>query len=58
MMKKCKDSLVDPLLILWKKSMDSGNIPEIFRTAYVPPIIKPGPPKSAAAKLFTTTTLH
>jgi hypothetical protein len=49
MMKKCRDSLVDPLLILWTKSMESGNIPEIFRTAYVTPILKPGSPKSVAA---------
>ena len=49
MMKKFRDSLVDPLLILWKKFMESGNIPEIFRTAYVTPILKPGAPKSVAA---------
>ena len=35
MMKKCKDSLIDPLLILWTKSMESGNIPEVFKTAYM-----------------------
>ena len=42
MMKKCRDSLIEPLFILWSKSIDSGNIPEIFRTAHVTPILKQG----------------
>ena len=46
MMKKCRDSLIDPLLILWSKSMESGVIPEIFRTAHVTPILKPGAAKA------------
>ena len=49
MIKKCRDSLIDPLLILWKKSMETGNIPEVLRTAYVAPILKPGGSKSITA---------
>ena len=49
MMKKCKDSQIDSLQNLWKKSMDTGIIPELFQTAYVTPILKPGGSKSIPA---------
>ena len=49
MIKKCKETLIDPLLILWKKSMETGNFPDVFRTAYLTPIVKPGGSKSIPA---------
>ena len=41
LLKKCRDSLSRPLTILWKTSLKTGEIPNIFRTAFVTPIHKP-----------------
>ena len=38
MLKKCMNSIIEPLDILWTKSMCSGKIPEIFKTAYITPV--------------------
>ena len=32
--------------MIFSLSLETGNIPEIFRTAYITPILKPGQPKS------------
>ena len=48
MLKKCGDSLLEPLHILWTKSMCSGKVPEIFKTAHVTPLLKPGCQKAKA----------
>ena len=41
-MKKCRDSLNEPLFILWSKSIETGKMSELFRTAHVTPILKQG----------------
>ena len=40
LLKKCSGVLSEPLYILWRKSLDSGDIPSIYKTANVIPIHK------------------
>ena len=47
LLKKCRDVLSQPLEILWKKSMENGEIPEIFKLAHVCPLLKPGSHRSS-----------
>ena len=42
LLKKCANSLKRPLLLLWKKSMDSGEIPKELKNGLVTPIFKGG----------------
>jgi hypothetical protein len=44
--KEAKDNLCFPMAILWQKSMDTGEIPDLFRKAHVTPILKPGASRS------------
>ena len=46
LMKKCKDSISEPLCMIFSMSLETGNIPEIFKTAHITPILKPGQPKA------------
>ena len=48
LLKKCRDELSEPLAILWQKSLNTGEIPDIFKLAYVSPIHKPGCSREAA----------
>ena len=41
LMKKCRDSIFEPLCMILSLSLETGNIPEIFKTAYITPILKP-----------------
>ena len=47
LLKKCKFQLSDPLFKLWSKSMETGEIPEIFKLAHVCPLHKPGTPRAS-----------
>jgi hypothetical protein len=38
----CKEELAEPLCILWRKSLDTGNIPSNLKTANIAPIPKKG----------------
>ena len=40
LLKKCSGVLSEPLYILWRKSLDKGDIPSIFKTANIIPIHK------------------
>ncbi len=42
LLKKCGISLATPLYILWRKSVDSGQIPSILKQAILSPIHKGG----------------
>ncbi|XP_076069210.1 uncharacterized protein LOC143041260 [Oratosquilla oratoria] len=42
---ECKKTISIPLLTLWRKSLDTGEIPEIFKFANVTPIHKGGSKK-------------
>lgn len=41
-LKECRHSLVKPLYIIFKKSLDSGKLPSDFKNANVSPIFKKG----------------
>ena len=43
LLKKGKFSLCHPLTTIYRSSLETGEVPEIFRTAYVTPIHKSGP---------------
>ena len=42
LLKMCKQSLARPLFLIWRKSLDTGEIPFILKTANVVPIHKGG----------------
>ena len=48
LLKKCRDSLSEPLAILWNKSLETGEIPPIFKLAFVTPVHKLGSSRSKA----------
>lgn len=41
-LKKCKHELAKPLHLLWRKSLDTGNIPDVFKFSNIIPIHKGG----------------
>ena len=49
LLKKCKDEVSFPLEMIWKKSLETGDIPEIFKLAHVIPLHKPGLNRSSPA---------
>ena len=49
LLKEARDNLSEPLTILWTESLRTGEIPEIFKMAFITPVLKPGAPKSEAA---------
>ena len=42
LLKNCKDVLAFPIYILWRDSLDTGNIPELLKLANIVPIHKGG----------------
>jgi len=46
LLKKCRDALSKPLEILWSKSLETGEIPDVFKLAFVCPLLKPGAHRS------------
>ena len=42
LLKKCKEELSHPIYIIWKRSLDSGVIPDILKNGIVTPIHKGG----------------
>ena len=42
LIKNCKLELAQPLYIMWRKSLDTGTIPNVFKTANIAPIYKGG----------------
>ena len=47
LLKKCKESLSHPLVLLWNKSLVTGEIPDIYRLAHITPIHKAGSSRSS-----------
>ena len=47
LLKKCKDVLSHPLACMWQKSLISGEIPDIFKLAFITPIHKTGSSRSS-----------
>ena len=47
LMKECADELSEPLLILWRHSLDSGDIAPLLKSAVICPILNPGAQKSS-----------
>ena len=42
LLKECADELSEPLYILWRHSLDNGDIAPMLKTAVICPILKPG----------------
>ena len=42
LLKKCKYALCHPLYLIWRKSMDEGEIPQILKSSVITPIYKGG----------------
>ena len=42
LLKQCKDALAKPLCMIWRKSLDTGNIPKLLKSAHVIPVHKGG----------------
>ena len=42
LMKECAEELIEPLFILWRHSLDSGDIAPLLKSAVICPILKPG----------------
>ena len=42
LLKKCAEELSEPLYILWRYSLDNGDIAPMLKTAVICPILKPG----------------
>merc|ERR1711888_516748 len=46
LLKKCAEELSEPLYILWRHSLDYGDIAPMLKTAVICPILKPGSPRN------------
>merc|ERR1712002_68126 len=46
LLKKCADEPSEPLYILWRHSLDYGDIAPLLKTAVICPILKPGSPRN------------
>ena len=46
LLKEARDNLSEPLTLIWTNSLNTGEIPEIFKMAFITPVLKPGAPKS------------
>ena len=55
LLKNCKDVLAFPIYILWRDSLDTGNIPELLKLANIVPIHKGG--SKAFAKNYRPISL-
>ena len=42
LMKECAEELSEPLYILWRHSLNNGDIAPLLKTAVICPILKPG----------------
>ena len=43
LLKNCKEQLSKPIYLLWRKSLDTGDIPSLLKTSNITPIHKGGP---------------
>ena len=49
LLKEARDNLSEPLTLLWTKSLNTGEIPELFKMAFITPVLKPGASKCEPA---------
>merc|ERR1711942_456176 len=42
LLKECAEELSEPLYILWRHSLNNGDIAPLLKTAFICPILKPG----------------
>ena len=42
LLKECKTELSVPLYIIWRRSLDTGQVPQILKTAHIIPVYKGG----------------
>ena len=49
LLKEARDNLSEPITLLWTKSLETGEIPDIFKLAFITPVLKPGATKSETA---------
>lgn len=57
-LKQCKKQLSYPIYKIWRKSLDTGEIPEILKTQGIVPIFKKGNKSSAANYRPVSLTSH
>ena len=58
LLKECKDELAYPLFLIWRKSLDTGEIPDLTKLSVITPIFKSGDkqlPKITALLLLRRT---
>ena len=58
LLKNCKNSLAKPLHMIWRRSLDTGEIPQILKTANIVPIHKGGSRGSPANYRPVALTSH
>merc|ERR1712121_167586 len=56
LMKECAKELSKPLYILWRHSLNNGDIAPLLKTAVICPILKPGSPRNHP-KSYRTVSL-
>ena len=49
LMKKCRDQIAQPLEIIFRESLVTGEIPQVWKLAHVIPLLKPGGHRSSPA---------
>ena len=49
LLKQVRDNLSEPLTMLWTNSLETGDIPELFKMAFITSVLKPGAPKYDAS---------
>ena len=41
-LKECADQLIEPIMIIWRKSLDTGEVPEFLKLQTIKPLYKKG----------------
>ena len=58
LLKECKEQLAYPIFKIWRKSLDTGDIPEVLKTQGIVPIYKKGDKSSPANYRPVSLTSH
>ena len=57
-LKRCKSSLVKPLLMMWKESFSTGVVPNVYKKQLITPVYKKGSRATAANYRPVSLTAH